>query len=81
MKFEATGYVSLNYSVTCPQENHIFIAWIEYLLNFSVAESISKFGSGFFLLIQVVLLLDFVHGWNDKWVGYDEQFWLVFLFF
>ena len=43
-------------------------------------ESISKFGSGFFLLIQVVLLLDFVHGWNDKWVGYDEQFWYVALF-
>ncbi|KAM7522785.1 hypothetical protein LguiA_012687 [Lonicera macranthoides] len=22
-----------------------------------------------------VLLLDFVHSWNDKWVGYDEKFW------
>lgn len=44
------------------------------------AETISKFGSGFFLLVQVVLLLDFVHGWNDKWVGYDEQFWLVYYF-
>lgn len=41
------------------------------------AETISKFGSGMFLLVQVVLLLDFVHGWNDKWVGFDEQFWLV----
>lgn len=39
------------------------------------AEATSKFGSGLFLLVQVVLLLDFVHGWNDKWVGYDEQFW------
>ncbi|OWM69543.1 hypothetical protein CDL15_Pgr014004 [Punica granatum] len=46
----------------------------------SFYESISKFGSGFFLLIQVVLLLDFVHGWNDKWVGYDEQFWYIALF-
>lgn len=44
------------------------------------AETISKFGSGMFLLVQVMLLLDFVHGWNDKWVGFDEQFWLVFLF-
>ena len=44
------------------------------------AESISKFGSGLFLLVQVVLLLDFVHGWNDKWVGFDEQFWLVLVF-
>lgn len=40
-------------------------------------ETISKFGSGLFLLVQVVLLLDFVHGWNDKWAGFDEQFWLV----
>lgn len=47
----------------------------EYL--FVNTETISKFGSGLFLLVQVVLLLDFVHSWNDKWVGYDEQFWLV----
>ncbi|XP_038994304.1 probable serine incorporator [Hibiscus syriacus] len=43
-------------------------------------EMISKFGSRLFLLVQVVLLLDFVHGWNDKWVGYDEQFWYIALF-
>ncbi|KAK6915177.1 Serine incorporator/TMS membrane protein [Dillenia turbinata] len=46
----------------------------------SFYETTSKFGSGLFLLVQVVLLLDFVHGWNDKWVGYDEQFWYVALF-
>ncbi|KAG5227785.1 hypothetical protein OIU76_017323 [Salix suchowensis] len=46
----------------------------------SFYESISKFGSGLFLLVQVVLLLDFVHGWNDKWVGYNEQFWYAALF-
>ncbi|CAI0421026.1 unnamed protein product [Linum tenue] len=45
----------------------------------SFYESISKFGSGLFLLVQVVLLLDFVHGWNEKWVGYDEQFWYIAL--
>lgn len=45
------------------------------------AESTSKFGSGLFLLVQVVLLLDFVHSWNDTWVGYDEQFWLVLFVF
>ncbi|KAF7845560.1 putative serine incorporator [Senna tora] len=39
-------------------------------------ETTSKFGSGLFLLVQVVLLLDFVHRWNDTWVGYDDQFWL-----
>lgn len=45
----------------------------------SFYETISKFGSGLFLLVQVVLLLDFVHRWNDKWVGYDEQFWYTAL--
>ncbi|XP_019155782.1 PREDICTED: probable serine incorporator isoform X2 [Ipomoea nil] len=46
----------------------------------SLYETTSKFGSGLFLLVQVVLLLDFVHGWNDKWVGYNEQFWYIALF-
>ncbi|XP_052181753.1 uncharacterized protein LOC127794576 [Diospyros lotus] len=46
----------------------------------SFYETTSKFGSGLFLLVQVVLLLDFVHGWNDKWVKYDEQFWYFALF-
>lgn len=45
----------------------------------SFYESISKFGSGLFLLVQVVLLLDFVHGWNDNWVSKDEQFWYMAL--
>ncbi|XP_042498739.1 probable serine incorporator [Macadamia integrifolia] len=46
----------------------------------SFYETISKFGSGLFLLVQVVLLLDFVHAWNDKWVRKDEQFWYIALF-
>ena len=50
------------------------------VLMFITAETISKFGSGLFLLVQVVLLLDFVHGWNEKWVKKDEQFWFVELF-
>ncbi|AQK75711.1 uncharacterized protein LOC100191588 precursor [Zea mays] len=45
----------------------------------SFYESISKFGSGLFLLVQVVLLLDFVHGWNENWVAKDEQFWYMAL--
>ncbi|ONK69688.1 uncharacterized protein A4U43_C05F25700 [Asparagus officinalis] len=45
----------------------------------SFYETISKFGSGLFLLVQVVLLLDFVHGWNDSWVSKDEQFWYMAL--
>ncbi|GMH17525.1 hypothetical protein Nepgr_019366 [Nepenthes gracilis] len=46
----------------------------------SFYETSSKFGSGLFLLVQVVLLLDFVHRWNDTWVGYDEKFWYIALF-
>ncbi|XP_015958674.1 uncharacterized protein LOC107482665 [Arachis duranensis] len=40
---------------------------------------ISKFGAGFFLLIQVILLLDFTHTWNDAWVAKDEQKWYIAL--
>ncbi|KAK2646901.1 hypothetical protein Ddye_022096 [Dipteronia dyeriana] len=40
---------------------------------------ISKFGAGLFLLVQVLLLLDFVHTWNDSWVAKDEQKWYVAL--
>jgi serine incorporator 1/3 len=61
-----------------------FLSGLVILLKFGVltvifffAESISKFGSGLFLLVQVILLLDFVHGWNENWVAKDEQFWLV----
>ncbi|MQL79874.1 hypothetical protein Taro_012306 [Colocasia esculenta] len=45
----------------------------------SFYEGMSKFGSGLFLLVQVVLLLDFVHGWNDNWVSKDEQSWYLAL--
>ncbi|XP_042464426.1 probable serine incorporator [Zingiber officinale] len=45
----------------------------------SFYESISKFGSGLFLLVQVILLLDFVHAWNENWVSKDEQFWYMAL--
>lgn len=38
---------------------------------------ISKFGAGLFLLIQVMILLDCTHAWNDAWVEKDEQKWYV----
>lgn len=38
---------------------------------------LSIFGAGLFLLVQVVLLLDFTHSWNDSWVEKDEQKWSV----
>uniref|UniRef100_A0A0C9QSD2 TSA: Wollemia nobilis Ref_Wollemi_Transcript_11985_1597 transcribed RNA sequence n=1 Tax=Wollemia nobilis TaxID=56998 RepID=A0A0C9QSD2_9CONI len=45
----------------------------------SVYELLSKFGSGLFLLVQVIILLDFTHAWNDAWVAKDEQFWYIAL--
>lgn len=68
MVIHVLWYVSRHLCVSC--------VWNSYY-NSTSAESISKFGSGLFLLVQVVLLLDFVHGWNENWVAKDEQFWLV----
>lgn len=36
---------------------------------------ISKFGAGLFLLVQVIILLDATHSWNDSWVAKDERKW------
>ncbi|PPD97308.1 hypothetical protein GOBAR_DD05653 [Gossypium barbadense] len=43
----------------------------------TVYEILSKFGAGMFLLVQVIILLDFTHSWNDAWVEKDEQKWLA----
>ncbi|KAI6684254.1 hypothetical protein NL676_030167 [Syzygium grande] len=32
-----------------------------------------------FLLVQVIILLDFTHSWHDAWVAKDEQKWYVAL--
>eukprot|EP00256_Glycine_max_P066057 XP_025980652.1 probable serine incorporator [Glycine max] len=40
---------------------------------------IAKIGAGLFLLIQVIILLDFTHTWNDAWVEKDEQKWYIAL--
>ncbi|KAK3146567.1 hypothetical protein QOZ80_3BG0268150 [Eleusine coracana subsp. coracana] len=45
----------------------------------TVYEVLSKFGSGLFLLVQVVMLLDFTNNWNDSWVEKDEQKWEIAL--
>lgn len=72
----------MSYLVLCTSFHGILylLVWLKLTQILHFVESISKFGSGLFLLVQVVLLLDFVHGWNDKWVGFDEQFWLVLAF-
>ncbi|EFJ42217.1 hypothetical protein VOLCADRAFT_83749 [Volvox carteri f. nagariensis] len=38
----------------------------------------ARVGSGVFLVIQMIILLDFVQGWNDSWVanGEDDDRWL-----
>ncbi|KAL5701699.1 hypothetical protein ACHQM5_027010 [Ranunculus cassubicifolius] len=45
----------------------------------TIYEKISMFGSGFFLLVQVIMLLDFTYTWNDAWVEKDEQKWYIAL--
>jgi hypothetical protein len=45
-----------------------------------LAETLSKFGAGLFLLVQVIILLDCTHSWNDAWVEKDEQKWSVQVF-
>ncbi|CAH2056894.1 unnamed protein product [Thlaspi arvense] len=37
--------------------------------NFLLAGVLSKFGAGLFLLVQVIILLDATHSWNDAWVA------------
>ncbi|KAF5736816.1 serine incorporator [Tripterygium wilfordii] len=45
----------------------------------SIYGTLSKFGAGLFLLVQVIILLDFVHTWNDAWVAKDERKWYIAL--
>uniref|UniRef100_A0A0D9Z9H1 Serine incorporator n=1 Tax=Oryza glumipatula TaxID=40148 RepID=A0A0D9Z9H1_9ORYZ len=45
----------------------------------TIYEVLSKFGSGLFLLVQVVMLLDFTNNWNDSWIEKDEQKWEIAL--
>ncbi|XP_010546830.1 PREDICTED: serine incorporator 3 isoform X2 [Tarenaya hassleriana] len=45
----------------------------------SIYGTLSKFGAGAFLLVQVILLLDATHNWNDAWVEKDERKWYIAL--
>ncbi|KAJ4847247.1 hypothetical protein Tsubulata_004659 [Turnera subulata] len=45
----------------------------------SVYGTLAKFGAGLFLLVQVIILLDCTHSWNDSWVEKDEQKWYIAL--
>jgi hypothetical protein len=33
----------------------------------------ARFGSGLFLIIQMIILLDFCQTWNDAWAEYGEE--------
>ncbi|KAF6171647.1 hypothetical protein GIB67_042162 [Kingdonia uniflora] len=59
----------------------LFIILMFFLPNVIVTiyETISKFGSGLFLLVQVIILLDFTYSWNDAWVEKDNQKWYIAL--
>lgn len=45
----------------------------------SIYGTLSKFGAGLFLLVQVIILLDCTHAWNDAWVEKDDQKWYIAL--
>ncbi|XWS35047.1 hypothetical protein CRYUN_Cryun21dG0092700 [Craigia yunnanensis] len=45
----------------------------------TVYGTLSKFGAGLFLLVQVIILLDATHSWNDAWVEKDERKWYITL--
>lgn len=79
MDLSASMVRYMNYAVVVALNTHFLLFLLLISVNFLcyIAETIAKFGSGLFLLVQVVLLLDFVHGWNESWVAKDEQFWYV----
>ncbi|KAI3948225.1 hypothetical protein MKX01_014824 [Papaver californicum] len=43
----------------------------------SFYETLSKFGSGLFLLVPVIILLDATNTWNDVWVQRGERKWCI----
>ncbi|GAB2216323.1 hypothetical protein Droror1_Dr00024095 [Drosera rotundifolia] len=59
----------------------LLIIFMLFVPNFviTIYGFLSKFGAGLFLLVQVVILLDFTHTWNDSWVEKDEQKWYIAL--
>ena len=34
---------------------------------------LARIGSGLFLILQMVILLDFVQTWNDAWVSMEDE--------
>ena len=44
-----------------------------YCVLFSAWMVIGMIGGFLFILIQLVLIIDFAHSWNEKWVGNFEE--------
>jgi len=42
-----------------------------------VYSAFARFGSGVFLIIQMLILLDFTHAWNDAWVSKEHYGWVA----
>ena len=38
---------------------------------------VARVGSGMFLCVQILMLLDFVVAWNDAWVDKEDERWAV----
>ena len=41
---------------------------------------LARVGSAVFLLVQVLILLDFAYEWNESWVAKDDERWFAALF-
>lgn len=56
---------------------HVMRRWSSLVL-VCAAGWAARFGSGLFLIIQMIILLDFTQSWNDTWVknGEDDERWL-----
>eukprot|EP00294_Goniomonas_avonlea_P013847 CAMPEP_0114553618 /NCGR_PEP_ID=MMETSP0114-20121206/7762_1 /TAXON_ID=31324 /ORGANISM="Goniomonas sp, Strain m" /LENGTH=354 /DNA_ID=CAMNT_0001738589 /DNA_START=13 /DNA_END=1074 /DNA_ORIENTATION=- len=42
---------------------------------YNVYDMICRVCSGFFILLQILILINFAYGWNEAWVAYDSRQW------
>jgi len=47
--------------LVCHFDMHVHAGWL------------ARVGSGLFLILQMVILLDFVQTWNDAWVSMEDE--------
>ena len=39
----------------------------------AVAAWLARFGSGLFMVVQMIILLDMTQNWNDDWVSKEDE--------